>query len=609
MTPSAAGAALVTGGSGFLGRALCARLQERGATVRVVARRAAEGPWDSHVAADLATSALPAEALDGVDTIFHLAAKAHAGSASADDDEHWAVTVEGTRRVVNAAARASVRRFVFVSSVKAAGDGGDALVDEEFDPCPVNAYGRAKREAEKIVLRTAADAGMHAAVLRPALIYGPGWKGNLSRMFRAVEAGRFLPPPETGNRRSMVHVADVAEAALLAAGREQAAGRVYILADGEPYSTRRIYEAMCRAVGRTPLPWHVPRPLLQVAARTGDVLGRAGRRGVPFDSGALDRLLGSAWYDASRARRELGWLPSRTLEEALPEIAASERSRASGRPRSTANTYRQFRGDERTAQRLRTGVRDGAVTVLSASRSVPGHNWIRFPYYHHVFDDQRAGFEAQLRWMKSISEPISLDEAAALLDDDAAINGRYFCVTFDDGYKSCVTNALPILAEQAVPAAFFVPTAFVGAAGGERHPNLLGRITAYDRFLTEFLDWDDCRRLVQAGMTVGSHTVTHPRLVDLPAPDVERELLESKQTIERRLGEECRHFACPKGRPGVDFLERRDTNIAARLGYRSFLTTRRGGVHQHQHCDPMLIPRDHVIASWSVRQLQYFFSR
>ncbi len=291
---------------------------------------------------------------------------------------------------------------------------------------------------------------------------------------------------------------------------------------------------------------------------------------------------------------------------ATPE---SEGAEVSNQRMGPATTYRQFRGDESPRQRVRTVARDSAVAMLSIKRSVPRTNWIRFPYYHHVFDDQRAGFEAHLVWMKKIAAPICLDDAVGMLRDESLIDGRYFCITFDDGYKSCMTNALPILAEHGVPAAFFIATAFVGAAAEERDPKLLGRITAYDRTLTEFLDWDDCRRLVAAGMTVGSHSVTHPRLIDLAAPDVERELLESKQTIERQLGEECRHFSCPKGRPNVDFHEHREPGIAARVGYHSFLTTRRGGVYQHQGLNPMLVPRDHLIASWSVHQLRYFFSR
>lgn len=268
-------------------------------------------------------------------------------------------------------------------------------------------------------------------------------------------------------------------------------------------------------------------------------------------------------------------------------------------------TYRQFRAAESPRERVRTLLRDGAITVLSKKRSVPRTNWIRFPYYHHVFDDQRAGFEAHLSWMRNVATPISLDEAVAMLEEDTEIDGRYFCVTFDDGYKNCITNALPILSQCGVPAAFFIPTAFVGVAAEERNAALLGRITAYDRSLTEFVDWEDCRQFVAAGMTVGSHSVSHPRLIDLPASEVERELSESKQTIEQELGVECRHFSCPKGRPGIDFVVDRDPQIATGVGYRSFLTTERGTSHQR---NPVLIRRDHVIASWSVHQLRYFFS-
>ncbi len=276
-------------------------------------------------------------------------------------------------------------------------------------------------------------------------------------------------------------------------------------------------------------------------------------------------------------------------------------------PTGPVTTYRQFRAVESPRERIRTRARDGAVTLMSLRRSVPRTNWIRFPYYHHVFDDQRASFDAHLRWMKNVSDPMSLDDAVAMLDSDEPLDGRYFCVTFDDGYKSCVTNAVPVLVEQNVPGAFFIPTAFVGTGGGERNEALLGRITAYDRCLTEFLTWDDCRDMVAAGMTIGSHSVTHPRLFELSRSGAEHELRASKRAIEDELGVECRHFSCPKGQPDVDFLSGRDPVLAAEVGYRSFLTTRRASVHQRPSA--MSVPRDHVIASWSVRQLQYFFSR
>ncbi len=277
------------------------------------------------------------------------------------------------------------------------------------------------------------------------------------------------------------------------------------------------------------------------------------------------------------------------------------------RPTGPVTTYREFRAVESPRQRIRTRARDGAITLMSLRRSVPRASWIRFPYYHHVFDDQRAAFEAHLRWMKNVSDPVSLDEAVAMLDSGEPLDGRYFCVTFDDGYKSCVTNAVPVLVEQDVPGAFFIPTAFVGVACEARDEALLGRIDAYDRSLTEFVTWDDCREMVAAGMTIGSHSVTHPRLIELSPSAAEHELRASKRVLEDHLGVECRHFSCPKGQPDVDFLSGRDPLIAAEVGYRSFLTTRRASVRERPTA--MLVPRDHVIASWSVHQLRYFFSR
>lgn len=311
--------ALVTGATGFLGRALCRALKSRGMFVRGAARHSSTGPWDEFVCFDLRHPELPLTLTRGVDTIFHLAARVHVLEEQ-DDDDYFRVNVEGTRRLLDAAECSGVARIVLFSSVKALGDGGEALVGDDSAAPPNTAYGRSKREAERLVLE-GGTGRLHTAVLRPSLVYGPGWQGNLRRMFQAVRAGRFPPLPEMGNRRSMVHSEDVAAAAILAASRPLACGRTYILADGEAYSTRRVYEAMCHALGRPVPSWQVPARVLHMGAELGDFLRRHGAGSFPFDSAALHRLIGSAWYDSTRARRELGWEPSRTLEQALPEIS------------------------------------------------------------------------------------------------------------------------------------------------------------------------------------------------------------------------------------------------------------------------------------------------
>lgn len=294
-------------------------LKASGIWVRAAARRpAATGPWDEFVPVDIGDP-LPAGLLDGVDTVFHLAGRAHAELSGPQDAAlHRTVNVDGTSRLLDAALAAGVERLVFLSSVKAAGEPGRSAADENLATPPLTPYGRSKRDAEGLVL-AAGRSGMHVVALRPSLIYGARWKGNLQRMFVAVSAGRFPPLPQVGNRRSMVEVRDVGRAAILAAGTPRADGRVYILTDGEPYSTRRTYEAMCAAAGRPVPRWHVPLLTLRLAAGAGDVAGRLGWSTPPFDSSRLDRLLGWAWYDASRAQAELDWSPEYTLERFLDE--------------------------------------------------------------------------------------------------------------------------------------------------------------------------------------------------------------------------------------------------------------------------------------------------
>lgn len=315
----------VTGASGFIGTALCRRLQTRG-RVRALLRRPAAGPWDESVVADLAAGELPPDALAAVDVVFHLAGKAHAAAAAGRDDSgHRALTVEGTRRLLEACRRAGVARLVFASSVKAMGEGGQAPLDETSEPAPRLEYGKSRLDAEELVLRGGYVA--HAVVLRLTPVYGPGHKGNLARMIEAVDGGRFPPLPRVRNRRSMIHVDDVVSAALLAAERPAAAGRVLIVSDGREYSTREIYEWICASLGVEVPRWTVSRFLLRALSRVGDALGRVRGRPSPFDSDAYDKLLGSAVYDASAAREVLGFVAQWNLPSALPAMVDAFRQR------------------------------------------------------------------------------------------------------------------------------------------------------------------------------------------------------------------------------------------------------------------------------------------
>ena len=321
-------AVLVTGGTGFIGHHLVGALLEQGASVAVLSRHApvADVRGCRTMVGDLASPATLEGLCRGVDIVFHLGGFAHAVDQPDGGGEamNRQVTVEGTRAVVEQSLKAGVNRFVFFSSVKAMGEGGETRLDETAECHPVTSYGRAKREAEQIVL-DADRRGLSSTVLRLPMVYGPGGKGNLPRMIQAIARGRFPPLPETGSRRSMVDVRDVVQAALLAAANPASAGQVYIVTDNQAHSTRQIYEWISAALRRPVPAWTIPLSLLRVVARAGDMIGCLSGRRFMLDTDALDKLTGSAWYSSDKISRELNYRPAHTLMSSIPEIVAEVR--------------------------------------------------------------------------------------------------------------------------------------------------------------------------------------------------------------------------------------------------------------------------------------------
>lgn len=314
---------LVTGATGFVGRALVAALQLQGARVRVLIRSSqalAKGGVES-VVGDLTDPASLRQACTGINTVIHAAGFAHAGSAATPEQSarHWAINAEGTFQLLDAAVAAGVERFVFLSSVKAAGPPGPRCVDENWDSPPDTPYGQAKRAAEARVVRVGQDFGLHTGNLRLALVYGPEMQANLARLVRTVQRGWCPPLPDTGNRRSLVHVADVAQAALLAVAHPVAKGQTYLVTDGCPYSGRELYLTLCQALKKPAPHWVFPAAILYGTAALADKgLGLIGRQGKPVHA-ALDKVLGWACYDSSRIRRELGYQPEWTFQRFCAE--------------------------------------------------------------------------------------------------------------------------------------------------------------------------------------------------------------------------------------------------------------------------------------------------
>lgn len=314
---------LVTGAAGFIGTALCRKLQHSGHRVRAILHHTASGPWNESYTLDICRDPLPPSCMDGVEGIFHCAGAAHfRGLTQAQQQELWQLNVTATGELIAAASRAKVPRMVYFSSVQAAGTPGEQLVDESWQQPPDNLYGQSKLAAEELVQKASGTDILHTVILRPCLVYGAGVKGNLQRMLQAIASGRMPPLPESHKQRSMVALENLVDAAWLAMDCEAARGRLYIVCDDQPYSTRALYEAMHLALGRTPPNCHLPLGLFQVAAWIGDLGNRLTDNSMPWDSSAYQRLFGGAHYSAARLKRELNWQARQDFSACLPAMVA-----------------------------------------------------------------------------------------------------------------------------------------------------------------------------------------------------------------------------------------------------------------------------------------------
>lgn len=254
-------------------------------------------------------------------------------------------------------------------------------------------------------------------------------------------------------------------------------------------------------------------------------------------------------------------------------------------------------------------MRNAVILAKSLNSKIDAtKNWIRLPYYHHVFDDEKKGFERQLKYLKNFGEFISMDKACELINSKTPIDGRYFCVSFDDGFYSCYENMMEITSELNVPVIIYLPTNSIGLDPSKAEDlEILKQNNLKNPKIISFLNWDNCREMLPNNISFGSHTCNHINLSTLTSDEIETELRESKKTIEEKLQITCDHFACPWGRKDIDFKPEITTAIAQKLGYKSFATTNRGKMQQGD--DPYLIKRDHLIAHWENYQLKYFFSR
>lgn len=306
---------VVTGAGGFVGRPLCAALMDDGHTVTAIVRDTSKpAPKSSQLIAtgDLATFAGWADTLAGADCIIHLAARTHTSDSSANSaDLYEAANVKVTESLAQAANKAGVQRIVFISSIKVNGERTKA--GKPFrpgdPPQPEDDYGRSKARAEARLVELAG--GCEYVILRPPLMYGPGVRGNVEKLFSWAYKGMPLPIRSITNRRDVLGVRNFVSLILKAASEPQAANRIFLARDGEPVSTPQLYSAICRAFGTKPLLVPCPVAALDGAAR---LIGK---------TAAIEKLIGNLEIDDSETRTVLSWRPHVSMDD---ELAATARA-------------------------------------------------------------------------------------------------------------------------------------------------------------------------------------------------------------------------------------------------------------------------------------------
>lgn len=304
----------ITGATGFIGRALCVRMLDSGWRVL--------GAWRKNVS----RANLPARvegvqietienynddtgALKGVDTIIHLAARAHVmnDGLSSSLDIFRRINVVGTQRLAYAAARAGVKKFIFISSIKVNGESSPVPYTENDLPAPEDAYGISKYEAEQALAVIAAETGLKTVIIRPPLVYGPGVKANFENLIKLAASGLPLPFKSIHNRRSFIYLGNLIDAIFTGVINPKAEGETFLVNDGQDISTpdliKMLAAALDKKVALFPLHSAILNGLFKIVGKSDE----------------LEKLTGSLFVDSSKIRNLLGWKPPFTLKEGIKE--------------------------------------------------------------------------------------------------------------------------------------------------------------------------------------------------------------------------------------------------------------------------------------------------
>lgn len=303
----------LTGATGFVGRALCARLHSLAYEVLPVSMRDYLERLPRVLSGDTIRPSL--RDVGQIDVVIHLAARVHVMDETVADPllAYRAANVEGTLRLAQEATLAGVKRFIFMSSVKVNGEqttAGRAFRADDI-PAPLDPYGISKMEAEIGLRALAEQTGMEVVIIRPPLVYGPGVKANFASMVKWIQRGIPLPLGAIHNSRSLVALDNLLDLITTCIAHPAAANRTLMVSDGHDVSTSELLRHMAVALGVPSRLVPVPQAFLEGAARL------SGKQAL------AQRLFSSLQVDSAPTRKLLDWKPPVSLQEGLLQVASA----------------------------------------------------------------------------------------------------------------------------------------------------------------------------------------------------------------------------------------------------------------------------------------------
>lgn len=303
---------LVTGGNGFIGKAICKNLKKKNYTINITSRRDVAinlNGMKVYSINEINKNTNWLEALDRVSCVIHCAAKTHVMNNIRQKSlsSFREVNVEGTLNLAKQAAECGVKRFIFLSSIKVNGERTEKSSMFRYNdvPKPEDSYGISKWEAEKGLWKISRQTGLEVVIIRAPLVYGPAVKGNLRRLIKLIQSGIPLPFSLIKNQRSLIGIDNLVDLIIHCIDHDKASGNTFLISDGKDLSTPDLVRGIASSMELSARLFPLPLIFLKFF---GFILGKKLE---------IDRLIGSLRIDNSYTKETLNWTPPLSVEEGI----------------------------------------------------------------------------------------------------------------------------------------------------------------------------------------------------------------------------------------------------------------------------------------------------